>query len=177
MPRLRSIIGTLFLAGIVLFAFLIWAASSMEHREPTAAAADYAVAETPTAAISQPHDDGNGIAVDPDSIPKSAVVEDPSKQFSSASNGSNSMPEIHNSPDTECNNSGAQCSDDEFADALKGVKQQWNLAPDWLRTDCASNHMLPSMEHCILSNTLAWLNAHPDGKAPWLAPNGANEHP
>jgi hypothetical protein len=80
------------------------------------------------------------------------------------------FPEIHNTPDAICFND-RQCSDAEFADSVNGMKKQWEMAPEWLRAACASNHTGPTLFDCIVDQTVAWLKFHPDAKAPWLAPD------
>lgn len=84
------------------------------------------------------------------------------------------FPDIHNSPDMQCTDSEPQCSDAEFADALNSMRKQWNLSPTWLRSLCASARTGPSLEKCLATETVKWLNGHPEEKAPWLDPDRAN---
>lgn len=77
------------------------------------------------------------------------------------------LPNIHNSPDTECAPH-RQCTEEEFADLLNSLRRQWALSPEWLRTKCASNETYPKIEDCILKETVSWLNVHSEQQAPWV---------
>jgi hypothetical protein len=77
------------------------------------------------------------------------------------------FPTIHNSPDTTCD-PGIQCSDEQFKQVLKGEMRRWELSPEWLRRECVSSETAPVLFGCMLKNTVAWLNVHPEAKAPWL---------
>ena len=79
------------------------------------------------------------------------------------------LPAIHNSPDTECNNR-QQCTDEEFAGLVDNLRRQWTITPEELRSKCAGYSTYPSLEHCILLGTVAWLDKHPNGEAPWINP-------
>ncbi len=77
------------------------------------------------------------------------------------------FPPVHNSPDTECAYH-RQCTDDEFVGLLESLQRQWGLTPEWLRSKCVANYTYPSIEDCILNQTVSWLNTHPHEQAPWI---------
>jgi hypothetical protein len=79
------------------------------------------------------------------------------------------LPAIHNSPDTECDNR-KQCTDEEVAGLVDGLRRQWAITPEELRSKCAGYSTYPSLEHCILVGTVSWLEKHPNGEAPWINP-------
>jgi hypothetical protein len=77
------------------------------------------------------------------------------------------LPPIHNSPDTECD-PGRQCNATEFAKQLSELKRQWPMTPQEKRAACVTNNTLPSIQGCVIRQTLAYLNEHPGERAPWL---------
>lgn len=77
------------------------------------------------------------------------------------------MPPIRNSPDTECE-AGRQCTEAEFGRELAALQRKWSAIPEEIRAACAANRTLPSIHGCILRQTLAYLNAHPNERAHWL---------
>jgi hypothetical protein len=79
------------------------------------------------------------------------------------------LPAIHNSPDTECDK-GKQCTDEEFAGLVDSLRRQWAITPEELRSKCAVYSTYASIEHCILAETVSWLDKHPNGAAPWINP-------
>jgi hypothetical protein len=79
------------------------------------------------------------------------------------------LPAVHNSPDTECDNR-KQCTDEEVAGLVDGLRRQWAITPEELRSKCAGYSTYPSLEHCILVGTVSWLDKHPNGEAPWINP-------
>lgn len=79
------------------------------------------------------------------------------------------LPATHNSPDTQCEN-GRQCTDEEFAILLDGLRRQWALTPEEIRAKCVSYTTYPTVEHCVLSETVSWLEKHPNEAAPWINP-------
>jgi hypothetical protein len=79
------------------------------------------------------------------------------------------LPAIHNSPDTECDDR-KQCTDEEVAGLVDGLRRQWAITPEELRSKCAGYSTYPSLEHCILVGTVSWLDKHPNGEAPWINP-------
>jgi|SRR5579859_1178174 len=79
------------------------------------------------------------------------------------------LPATHNSPDTQCEN-GSQCTDEEFAILLDGLRRQWVLTPEEIRAKCVSYTTYPTVEHCVLSQTVPWLAKHPNEAAPWINP-------
>ena len=79
------------------------------------------------------------------------------------------LPAIQNSPDTECKN-GNQCTDEEFAGLVDSLHRQWTITPEELRSKCAGYSTYPSVDHCILTGTVSWLDKHPNGEAPWINP-------
>jgi hypothetical protein len=80
-----------------------------------------------------------------------------------------SLPAVHNSADTECGDR-RQCSDSEFAGLVDNLKRQWALVPEEIRSKCSVNSTYPSLEHCILKESITWLAKHPNGVAPWINP-------
>ncbi|MGB7196708.1 MAG: hypothetical protein WBG23_00285 [Acidobacteriaceae bacterium] len=90
-------------------------------------------------------------------------------QESASSSEMTPLPAIHNSPDTECNNR-KQCTDEEFAGLVDSLRRQWTITPGELRSKCAGYSTYPSLEHCILMGSVAWLDKHPNGEAPWINP-------
>jgi hypothetical protein len=85
------------------------------------------------------------------------------------SSENSSVPVIHNSPDTECEDH-KQCTDDEFEDLTDSLGRQWALMPEELRSKCTANATYPPLEHCILSESVSWLAKHPSEAAPWINP-------
>jgi hypothetical protein len=79
------------------------------------------------------------------------------------------LPALHNSPDTECNDR-KQCTDEEFAGLVDSLRRQWTITPEELRSKCAGYSTYPSLEHCILVGTVLWLEKHPNGEVPWINP-------
>ncbi|HTZ60011.1 MAG TPA: YSIRK-type signal peptide-containing protein [Acidobacteriaceae bacterium] len=79
------------------------------------------------------------------------------------------LPSVHNSTDTECDNH-RQCTDDEFAGLVDSLRRQWAITPEELRSKCAVDSTYPSLEHCILTETVPWLDKHPNGAVPWINP-------
>jgi hypothetical protein len=80
-----------------------------------------------------------------------------------------SVPAIHNSPDTECEDH-MQCTDDEFKDLTDSLGRQWALMPQELRSKCTAYETYPPLEHCILGESVSWLAKHPSEEAPWINP-------
>jgi hypothetical protein len=80
------------------------------------------------------------------------------------------LPEIHDSADTHCDYQ-TECTDAQFSDLRDALQRQWRLTPEWLRAECASNSTYPTVEHCILSQTVDWLKSNPYAQAPWVNPN------
>ena len=78
------------------------------------------------------------------------------------------LPAIHNSADTECDN--RQCTDEEFAGLADNLRRQWAITPEELRSKCVGNSTYPSLEHCVLKETVSWLGKHPNGEVPWINP-------
>lgn len=79
------------------------------------------------------------------------------------------LPTMHNSPDTDCGHAG-QCTSGEFAGVIDGLRRQWALVPEDIRKGCAANATYPSVEHCILSQSIPWIAKHPDVAAAWINP-------
>jgi hypothetical protein len=79
------------------------------------------------------------------------------------------LPPVHNSPDTECDDH-RQCTDEEFAGLADSLGRQWALTPEELRSRCAGYTTYPSLEHCILAESVPWLDKHPKEAAPWINP-------
>jgi len=79
-------------------------------------------------------------------------------------------PPIRNTPDTECDYR-RQCTEDEFVGVSDSLKKQWALTPEWLRSKCVVYSTYPSVEQCILNQTVSWLNTHPNEQAPWVNPD------
>jgi hypothetical protein len=77
------------------------------------------------------------------------------------------LPPVHNSPDTECE-VGRQCNAAQFAKQLSDLKRQWPITPQEIRAACAANYTLPTIQGCIIRETLTYLNKHPGQRAPWL---------
>lgn len=77
------------------------------------------------------------------------------------------VPNILNSPDTYCSYK-AQCTDAEFNEVVNSLHRQWVLMPEWMKSKCTGLHTWPTVEGCILNQTVAWLNTNPKGAAPWL---------
>ena len=103
----------------------------------------------------------------------SAAVRTASRFFplrpANRSSGIPPLPATHNSPDTQCEN-GRQCTDEEFAILLDGLHRQWALTPEEIRAKCVSYTTYPTVEHCVLSETVSWLAKHPNEAAPWINP-------
>jgi hypothetical protein len=78
------------------------------------------------------------------------------------------LPAVHNSADTECDN--RQCTDEEFAGLADNLRRQWAITPEELRSKCVGNSTYPSLEHCVLKETVSWLGKHPNGEVPWINP-------
>jgi hypothetical protein len=54
---------------------------------------------------------------------------------------------------------------------IDGLKKEWALTPEWIRAKCVTNATFPAMFKCILDQTVAWGNGHPDAKMPWMDPS------
>jgi hypothetical protein len=80
-----------------------------------------------------------------------------------------SLPPVHNSPDTECDDH-RQCTDEEFAGLRDSLGRQWAITPQELRSGCAGYTTYPSLEHCILVESVPWMDKHPKEAAPWINP-------
>jgi hypothetical protein len=98
-----------------------------------------------------------------------AATSAPATSAPATSSESTSLPAMHNSPDTQCNN-GQQCTDEEFADLADSLRRQWAITPEELRSKCAADSTYPSLEQCILRGTMSWLEKNPKGEAPWINP-------
>jgi hypothetical protein len=79
------------------------------------------------------------------------------------------LPPVHNSPDTECDDH-RQCTDEEFAGLTDSLGRQWAITPEELRSRCAGDTTYPSLEHCILAESVPWMDKHPKEAAPWINP-------
>jgi hypothetical protein len=79
------------------------------------------------------------------------------------------FPPVHNSPDTECDDH-RQCTDEEFASLKDSLGRQWAITPEELRSKCAGYTTYPSLEHCILAESVPWLDKRPKEAAPWINP-------
>jgi hypothetical protein len=79
------------------------------------------------------------------------------------------LPPVHNSPDTECDDH-RQCTDEEFAGLTDSLGRQWAITPEELRSRCAGYTTYPSLEHCILAESVPWMDKHPKEAAPWINP-------
>jgi hypothetical protein len=79
------------------------------------------------------------------------------------------LPPLHNSPDTECDDH-RQCTDEELAGLTDSLGRQWAITPEELRSRCAGYTTYPSLEHCILAESVPWLDKHPKDAAPWINP-------
>jgi hypothetical protein len=79
------------------------------------------------------------------------------------------LPPVHNSPDTKCDDR-RQCTDEEFTGLTESLGRQWAITPEELRSRCAGYTTYPSLEHCILSERVPWLDKHPQEAAPWINP-------
>jgi len=108
--------------------------------------------------------------VDAGRITSNSAVVGEKKEASNPDSTGTPLPAIHNSSDTHCDYS-RQFTDGQFADLMGALQRQWNLTPEWLRGKCLPNSTYPSMEDCILKQTMLWGNAHPDATAPWINPD------
>jgi hypothetical protein len=79
------------------------------------------------------------------------------------------LPPLHNSPDTECDQH-RQCTDEEFTGLTDSLGRQWSITPEELRSRCSGYTTYPSLEHCILAESVPWLDKHPKEAAPWINP-------
>ena len=86
-----------------------------------------------------------------------------------ASPQSTSLPTLHNSPDTTCGDH-RQCSDAEFAGLIEDSARQWALVPQEIKDKCATNPTYPSLEHCVLGESVPWMEKHPNDPVPWINP-------
>lgn len=77
------------------------------------------------------------------------------------------LPAMLNSLDTTCGNR-SRCTDLEFNDMVSDLQKQWAITPQWVRSECAGNATVPSMEGCIVSRTRAWLGKNANRQAPWV---------
>ncbi len=80
------------------------------------------------------------------------------------------LPAMMNSADTKCGNQ-RQCSEYEFEAVVSDLQRQWAITPEWVRNECAGNATVPSMEHCIVERTQAWLRKNSNRQAPWVKPD------
>ncbi len=79
------------------------------------------------------------------------------------------LPAMLNSADTQCG-SRRQCTEYEFNDVVSDLQQQWAITPEWVRSECATNATVPSMERCIVEQTQTWLGKNSNRQAPWVKP-------
>jgi hypothetical protein len=79
------------------------------------------------------------------------------------------LPPVHNSRDTECDHH-RQCTDEEFAGLADSLGRQWAITPQELRSRCGGYTTYPSLEHCILAESVPWMDKHPKEAAPWINP-------
>jgi hypothetical protein len=79
------------------------------------------------------------------------------------------LPPVHNSSDVQCGDH-SRCSDAEFAGLVDSLRRQWALVPEEIRSKCAVNSTYPTLEHCVLSDSISWLAKNPTGEAPWINP-------
>lgn len=79
------------------------------------------------------------------------------------------LPAMLNSADTKCGNQ-RQCTEYEFNDVVSDLQRQWAITPEWVRAGCSANVTVPSMEHCIVRQTQAWLGKNSNRQAPWVKP-------
>jgi hypothetical protein len=80
------------------------------------------------------------------------------------------LPAMLNSLDTTCGNV-RRCTDFEFNDMVSDLQKQWAITPQWVRSECAANATVPSMERCIVNRTRAWLGKNANRQAPWVRPD------
>jgi hypothetical protein len=90
-------------------------------------------------------------------------------QPSAPASATTPLPPVHNSPDTKCDDR-RQCSDEEFAGLTDSLGRQWAITPEELRSRCAGYTTYPSLEHCILTESVPWMDKHPKEAAPWINP-------
>ena len=79
------------------------------------------------------------------------------------------LPAMMHSFDTTCG-SGRQCTDAEFDVLMDDLQRQWAVTPEWVRSACAANSTIPSMEECIFRQTSVWLEKNSFRQAPWVDP-------
>lgn len=79
------------------------------------------------------------------------------------------LPAMMNSVDTKCGNQ-RQCTEYEFNDVVSDLQKQWAITPEWVRSECAANATVPSMERCIVQQTQNWLGKNSNRQAPWVRP-------
>ena len=88
-------------------------------------------------------------------------------------------PTLRNTGDTNCRDKEYNlhpCTDQEIAEAQVELQRQWNSEPEWLRKKCVSFTTMDSEAHCEVTETGAYLNAHPGEKAPWTGISPPDAH-
>ena len=81
--------------------------------------------------------------------------------------GAQELQHYKNSPDMECE-SGQQCSESQFEAEYRAERSKWAITPQEIKTDCAGQPTLPTLEECVIHSSLNWFAAHPNETAPWL---------
>lgn len=105
------------------------------------------------------------------SVPAALTPGDrsPASQPSAPASAITPLPAVHNSSDTECGEH-RQCTDEQFTGLLDSLGRQWAITPEELRSRCAGYTTYPSVEHCVLAESVPWLDKHPKEPAPWINP-------
>jgi hypothetical protein len=129
----------------------------------------------------QPHDDGNGIAVDPNTIPAKATtptldlpVNPATVEATTPYPGPPPADTLGLCYDANANGT-VVCSPEQLQQFVEGSKRLWELLPEWVRQDCKI-YREPKIIGCVLEMQRAWFAAHPGEPTPsWMKPWGVGD--
>jgi hypothetical protein len=127
----------------------------------------------------QPHDDGNGIAVDPNTIPAKATsptldlpVNPPTVEATTPYPG---PPAADTQGLCYDANGTVECSPEQLQQFVEDSKRLWEVLPEWVRQDCKT-YREPKIIGCVLVIERAWFAAHPGEPIPgWMKPWGVGD--
>jgi hypothetical protein len=103
----------------------------------------------------QPHDDGNGIAVDPNTIKATTPYPGPPPADTLG---------LCYEHDANANGT-VECSPEQLREIVAGSQRNWEVLPEWVRQDCKT-YTEPKLMGCVLEIEVAWFAAHPGEPTP-----------
>jgi hypothetical protein len=122
----------------------------------------------------QPHDDGNGIAVDPNTIPAKATTPTLDLPVHPATGGATTPYPGPPPADTlglcfeHDGNGSVECSPEQLQQLVADSQRYWEVLPEWVRQDCKT-YREPKITGCVVNIAMAWFTAHPGEPTPsWI---------